>query len=265
MAAGKANIPASIPESRFRIRHVFSSGDVEFGAFGTVTYRKGNRILGFGHPFFGLGALNAATTTASVVDVFSGMQISHLIAEAGPVVGTLTQDRNFSVGAELGRKPIQIPFTITVNDETMHRSQTFHTQMFQHPDLTAALMSMIGQAAVSRIHNMPGDMMARVTTTVEAGEVGKTTRTNLLFDADDISQAATKDLTDITGIISGNPFYPLPIKGANMTVNLYSGHNTATIERIFLKQGTLRAGRHAGCGRGTETVPPRSHFQEPVR
>ncbi len=242
MGAGKANIPASTLKPGSVFGTFLSSGDVEFGAFGTVTYRKGNRILGFGHPFMGMGALNAATTTASVVDVFSGLQSSHIIAEAGPVVGTFTQDRNFSVGAELGRKPFQIPFTITVNDESTHRIQTFHTQMFQHPDLTAALMGMIGQAAVSRIHNMPGDMMARVTTTVEAGEVGKTTRTNLLFDADDISQAVTKDLTDITGIISGNPFYPLPIKGASMTVNLYSGHNTATIERIFLKQGRYEPG-----------------------
>ena len=242
MGAGKANIPASTLKPGSVFGTFLSSGDVEFGAFGTVTYRKGNRILGFGHPFMGMGALNAATTTASVVDVFSGLQSSHIIAEAGPVVGTFTQDRNFSVGAELGRKPFQIPFTITVNDESTRRSQTFRTQMFQHPDLTAALMGMIGQAAVSRIHNMPGDMMARVTTTVEAGEVGKTTRTNLLFDADDISQAVTKDLTDITGIISGNPFYPLPIKGASMTVNLYSGHNTATIERIFLKQGRYEPG-----------------------
>ena len=242
MGAGKANIPASSLKPGSVFGTFLSSGDVEFGAFGTVTYRKGNRILGFGHPFFGLGALNAAATTASVVDVFSGLQSSHIIAEAGPVVGTFTQDRNFSVGAELGRKPTQIPFTITVNDESTHRSQTFRTQMFQHPDLTASLMSMIGQAAVSRIHNMPGDMMARVTTTVDAGEVGRTTRTNLLFDADDISQAVTKDLTDITGIISGNPFYPLPIKGATMNVHLYSGHNTATIERIFLKQGRYEPG-----------------------
>ena len=240
--AGKTNLPATTLKPGSVFGTFLSTGDVQMGGFGTVTYRKGNRILGFGHPLFGLGALNAATTTASVVDVFSGLQVSHIIAETGPVVGTLTQDRNFSVGAELGRKPFQVPFTITVNDESTHRSQTFHTQMFQHPDLTAALMGMIGQAAVSRIHNMPGDMMARVTTTVEAGEVGKTTRTNLLFDADDISQAVTKDLTDITGIISGNPFYPLPIKGANMTVNLYAGHNTATIERIFLKQGRYEPG-----------------------
>ena len=242
MGAGKANIPATPLRPGSCFGTFLSSGDVEFGAFGTVTYRRDNRILGFGHPFFGFGALNASATTASVVDVFSGVQVSHLIAEAGPVVGTITQDRNFSVSVELGRKPIQIPFDITVRDETTHRNQTFHSLMFQHPELTSALMSLIGKAAVSRVHNTPGDVMAKVTTTVEAGEVGKITRTNLLFDADDISVPAVQDLNEITSIVSGNPFYPLPIKRASMTIDLFSGHNTATVERIFLKQGRYEPG-----------------------
>ena len=242
MGAGKANIPATPLSPGSCFGTFLSSGDVEFGAFGTVTYRRDNRILGFGHPFFGFGALNAAATSARVIDVFSGVQVSHLVAEAGPVVGTITQDRNFSVAVEMGRKPTQIPFDVTVNDETTHRSQTFHSLMFQHPELTAALMGLIGKAAVSQIHNTPGDVMARVTTTVEAGEVGKITRSNLLFDADDISGPAIQDLTEITNVVSGNPFYPLPIKRASMTVNLFRGHNTATVERIFLKQGRYEPG-----------------------
>lgn len=242
MGAGKTNLPATPLKPGSCFGTFLLSGDVEFGAFGTVTYRKGSRILGFGHPFFGFGALNASATSASVVDVFSGVQVSHLIAEAGPVVGTITQDRNFSVSVEMGRKPIQIPFDITVRDETTHRSQTFHSQLFQHPDLTSALLSLIGKAAISRVHNTPGDVMARVTTTVEAAEVGKITRTNLLFDADDISVPAVQDLNEINGVVSGNPFYPLPIKRASMTVDLFGGHNTATVERIFLKQGRYEPG-----------------------
>jgi SpoIVB peptidase S55 len=242
MASGKTNLAATTLHPGSCFGTFLSTGDVQLGGFGTVTYRRGNRLLGFGHPLFGLGSLNAAVTSASVIDVFSGVQISHIIAEAGPVVGTLTQDRNFSVGGELNRQPLQIPFDVTVRDETTHRSQTFHTRMFQHPDLTATILRLVAKEAISRVHNMPGDVMAKVTTTVEAGEVGKITRTNLMFDADDISSPATQDLSEITNIVSGNPFYPLPIKRANMTIDLYPGHNTATVERIFLKQGKYEPG-----------------------
>ena len=242
VSSGKTNLPATSLHPGSCFGTFLATGDVQIGGFGTVTYRRDNRILGFGHPLFGLGALNAAVTSASVIDVFSGVQISHIIAEAGPVIGTLTQDRNFSVGAELNRQPLQIPFDVTVRDETTHRNQTFHTRMFQHPDLTATILRLVAKEAIARVHNMPGDVMAKVTTTLEAGEVGKITRTNLMFDADDISGPAVQDLTDITNIVSGNPFYPLPIKRANMTIDLYPGHNTATVERIFLKQGKYEPG-----------------------
>ena len=219
-----------------------ATGDTPFGGYGTVTYRRGNRILGFGHPLMQLGPLEAAITSAYVVDIFSGLQTSHFIAIPGPVVGTLRQDRDFAVAGELGHMPHLIPFDLTVNDTTSQRSQTFHTNVFQHPELTPALLSVIIRDSVGRVHDIPGDVMARVTTTLDAAEVGKVTRTNLYFDASDISSAVGQDMGEITNIVSGNPFYPLPIKSARMTIDIAPGHNTATVERIFLKQGRYEPG-----------------------
>jgi hypothetical protein len=219
-----------------------ATGDVAFGGFGTVTYRQGERILGFGHPLMGLGALEGAVTSAYVVDVFSGYQTSHLIPVAGPTLGTLRQDRNFSVSGDLAHKPHLIPFDVTINDRNTHRVHTFHSDVFQNPDLTSALLSLVAKETINRVHNIPGDVMADVTTTVDSAEVGSVTRTNRVFDAADISGPATQDLNDITSIVSGNPFYPLPIRSVKMTVNLYDGHDTATIERIYLKQGRFEPG-----------------------
>jgi len=219
-----------------------TTGDVLVGGTGTVTYRRGNRILGFGHPLMGLGALNAAVSAAWVLDIFPGLDTSHHIAEPGPVVGTLRQDRDFSVSAELGTLPSMIPFDVTVHDHTTLRTQTFHTRVFQHPDITPLLLRMVAKDVVGQVHNIPGDTMARVTTTLDAAEVGEVTRTNVVFDAQDIATTITSDLGDITNVVSGNPFYPLPIKSAHMTVDLSSGHDTATVERIFLKQGKYEPG-----------------------
>ena len=219
-----------------------ATGDVAFGGFGTVTYRRGDRILGFGHPLMGLGALEGAITSAYVVDVFSGFQTSKLLPVAGPTLGTLRQDRNFSVSGDLAHRPHLIPFDVTINDRNTHRVHTFHSDVFQNPDLTSALLSLVARDTISRVHNIPGDVMADVTTTVDAAEVGTVTRTNRVFDAADIAGPATQDLSDITNIVSGNPFYPLPIRSVKLNVSLYYGHDTATIERIYLKQGRFEPG-----------------------
>ena len=189
-----------------------------------------------------MGALEAAVTSAYVLDIFSGFQISHHHRGGRAGRRHAAQDRNFSVSAELGRQPQSIPFDVTVHDETTHRDQTFHSPCSSIPTSPPLLLRLVAKEAVTRVHNMPGDVMAKVTTTVEAGEVGKVTRTNVVFDAADISGAGRTGLSDITNIVSGNPFYPLPIKRANMTVDLSSGHNTATVERIFLKQGRYEPG-----------------------
>lgn len=225
-----------------------ATGDVSFGGFGTVTYRQGERILGFGHPLMGLGALEGAITSAYVVDVFSGYQTSHFINVAGPTIGTLRQDRNFSVSGDLAHKPHLIPFDVTINDRNTRRVHTFHSDVFQNPDLTAALLSLVAKESINRVHNVPGDVMADVTTTVDSAEVGSVTRTNRVFDAADISGPAAQDLNEITNIVSGNPFYPLPIRSVKMTVDLYDGHDTATIERIYVKQSRFEPGDTVDVG-----------------
>ncbi|HEV2474622.1 MAG TPA: SpoIVB peptidase S55 domain-containing protein, partial [Chthonomonadales bacterium] len=224
------------------------TGDVEVGGTGTVTYRRGNRILGFGHPLMGLGALEGAITSAYIVDVFPGVQTSHYIAVAGPTIGSLTQDRDFSVSADVGRLPHLIPFDVTVRDDTSHRTQTFHTSVFQHPDLTPLLMRMIARETISRVHSAPGDVMARVSTTVDAAEVGSINRCNLVFDSGDIATAAGDDLNQITNIVSGNPFYPLPIRSARMNVEIYAGHDTASLERIYLRKSVFAPGDTVDVG-----------------
>jgi sugar lactone lactonase YvrE len=206
-----------------------------------------------------LGPLEAAITSAYVVDVFSGVQTSHFIAIPGSVVGTLRQDRDFAVAGEIGKMPRLIPFDITVNDSTSKRSQTFHNKIFQHPDLTPALLSVIVRDSVGRVHDIPGDVMARVTTTVDAAEVGKITRSNLYFDSTDISGPVGQDMGEITNIVSGNPFYPLPIKSARMTIDIVPGHNTASVERIFLKQGRYEPGDTMEIG-----VVVKPYRQEPI-
>jgi hypothetical protein len=225
-----------------------ATGDLEVGATGTLTYRRGDRMLGFGHPLFGLGALEGAITSAYILDVFSGLRVSHHIAVAGPVIGTLVQDLDFSVSGVLGRAPHLVPVAITVHDETSHRTKVFHSNLFQHPELTSTLVQLVTRDAISQVHDQPGDVMARVTTMVDAAEVGKISRSNVVFSSNDISSAATGDLGDIMNVVSGNPFYPLPIREASIDVDITRGHNTATIERIYLKQGRYEAGDNVEVG-----------------
>ena len=147
-------------------------GDMDYTATGTVTYRDGKRLLLFGHPFFSLGPIDAALTTAYVVNIFPSYQSSLKLGSPIKTVGRIFQDRPFSVGGVIGPMPQMVSMTVSVNDLSMKRRKVFHVQIINHPLLTAQLVSQAGGSAIEQIHGQPGDSMATVSLDVDAEEIG---------------------------------------------------------------------------------------------
>ncbi|MGC8668109.1 MAG: hypothetical protein ACP5VE_08355 [Chthonomonadales bacterium] len=235
-----------VPGAAFSMMLV--TGDISAGATGTVTYRKGNRILGFGHPFLDIGPIEAPLASAYIYDVYPLLAGSYKIAGEGPVVGASTQDRDFSVSGILGKGPATIPISVDVTDRTTGRHKLYHAQAVAHPNLYSALVSATVEAAIADLHSNPGPVMAHVRTTVDADEMGVITRTNTVFDSRSIEASAAADLDEILNILTGNPFYPLGIKSADVKVEIEPGHQTAQIERIFVKEGKFRPGDTVDVG-----------------
>jgi hypothetical protein len=224
------------------------TGDVDLSAIGTVTYRDGDRVLIFGHPFMGIGAIEAPLTTAYVFDVVPSYSRSVKIAAPVSVVGRATQDRLFSVAGELGKRPAMVPVTVDVEDVTTGRRRRFQAQVVQHPLLTGQLVSLVAYETLSQIRGTPGDSLAKVQLTVNADEVGTITRENMVFDDVDIANGATAELDNLMNILTANPFYPLAVKSVDLRVRLESRRQTATIERVFVRKGRYEPGETVQLG-----------------
>jgi hypothetical protein len=235
-----------VPGAAFSM--LLCAGDFSFPATGTVSYRKGDRILGFGHPFLGIGAIEAPLASAWVHDIYPLTAGSYKISSPGPVVGSSTQDRNFSVSGTLGRMPRTIPVSVEVNDITTGRSRRFRSQAVNHPNLSGAIISMAVGSGIVEVRNTPGAAIAKVETTVDAEELGRMTRSNVCFDTRGIDAAATADLDEMLAVCLNNPFYPVAVKSVGVKVEISSGRPTATVERIFLKEGRFAPGETVEVG-----------------
>jgi len=96
-----------------------ATGDLNISAVGTVAYRDGDRVWGFGHPLDGVGARSLPMQDAYVYGIvnlpgFAGG--SYKLAAPGHVVGALRQDGQAAVGGVLGQLPRTIPLTVTARD-----------------------------------------------------------------------------------------------------------------------------------------------------
>ncbi|OYT71516.1 MAG: hypothetical protein CFK52_07720 [Chloracidobacterium sp. CP2_5A] len=92
-------------------------GDFGLSASGTVTWRDGDDILAFGHPFFspgGIGGVLFPMSEGEVVTVIPNVGNSFKLTVPKAPVGAMTQDRSAAIRGRLGVTAPMIPVTIEV-------------------------------------------------------------------------------------------------------------------------------------------------------
>ncbi len=89
-------------------------GDVKLGATGTITWREGDRLLAFGHPFMGSGRAEMPVAASEIVWTVPSLMNSFKIARIGEPAGTLRQDRLTAIAADLGPVPKGLPVAVTI-------------------------------------------------------------------------------------------------------------------------------------------------------
>jgi hypothetical protein len=98
-----------------------STGAIAASGVGTVTYRDGDTVYGFGHPFDNAGRRALLLQDAYVFTVVGnpldvGDATSYKLAAPGHTLGTLTNDAPAGVVGALGAPPPTVPLTVTVRD-----------------------------------------------------------------------------------------------------------------------------------------------------
>ncbi len=106
-----------------------STGDLALGAVGTLSYRDGDDIWAFGHPFEGLGRRALFLQDAYVYTVIQnplGIQdfgaITYKLASAdGYLHGAVTNDQVESISGKLGSLPRSIPLHVDARNRAGER------------------------------------------------------------------------------------------------------------------------------------------------
>lgn len=244
-AAGKAKIAL---EEGSAVGFSLATGDIDLTGIGTVTYRRGNRVLTFGHPFMTLGAVELPMTTCWVHDVFTSYMSSYKMASPVEEIGSSTQDRPFSVAGEIGKTAQMIPVEVRLRDEYRPQPMVLRSRIFDHPQLTGILASLVVSEAITRIRPYQGEAMARVTASVTGEGVGTIQRTNLYYSPGDIRSDATTDLDIFLSLFRTNRFEPVRIQKVVLDVQFFQTRQTANIERILLEKREFEPGEAIDVG-----------------
>ncbi|MBW3624946.1 MAG: hypothetical protein KY468_16225 [Armatimonadetes bacterium] len=241
--------PPLQPGSAFGI--AFATGDIQMGGTGTVTYRKGNRVLTLGHyalAFGGFGPIEAPMTTAYVADIMSKMDVSFKMTNMGKTIGTMTQDTPYGTAGVVGRTPDLVNVTVNVVNNATGRTRTIRSSVMKHPLLTANFIRGVASEAIFRMHTFPGDAMAEVDLRINADGMQPIVRKNTFFAPFFIDMFAVQDLDDILAILTRNEFGPVDINHINVDVKISPGRKSMRIERAFVDRDTVEPGETVQVG-----------------
>lgn len=235
---GKANEKTLTPGTSLSVQLV--RGDYSIAASGTVTFRDGDRIYAFGHPFLSLGAADMPMTETSVVTVIANVNNSFKLSVPGQMMGSISQDRAAGVFGSLGRAPKMIPVRINLHT-SRDRTETYSYEVANDSFLTPLLLNITVFNTITSSERALGES----TITIK-GEIKVKGQENVMLDrrfssSNSAIMAAGSVATPIGSLMSSG-FDDVEIDGVTLDISSSDTKYTGTLERIALDRTEVRRG-----------------------
>lgn len=180
-SGGKGSGQSSDDPTRFYasgpIAGVLVDGDLSMAGIGTVTWVKGNRFLGFGHPFQAIGQTEMPVSNAEIVTTVASPAGSWKMGQATTPVGRLTDDRLHAIAGTMGEMPSQLPVDIVMKMAGPRREKDarfkLHFDVLRHPTDTPLFVAIsIANSLGSRVGTEVGGTITLVgRATLSTGDV----------------------------------------------------------------------------------------------
>ena len=125
----------------------FATGDINMSAVGTVSYRKDNDILIFGHHAFSRGMFEAPLYRAMIYYSVPSYNLSFKVASSLNEIGRTTYDYNSAVSGKIGQKAKMIP--VKINVDKKNKNRTYNIKIIRDELFLPNLMALIMLQAIS--------------------------------------------------------------------------------------------------------------------
>jgi len=215
-------------------------GDYSLAAAGTVTFRDGDKIYAFGHPFLNLGTSDLPMAESSVVTVIPSVNNSFKLAVPDAMVGSMTQDRQTGVFGKLGQAPKMIPVKLTL-ETSRNNQEVLNYEVVKDDFLTPLLLNITIYNAITANERALGDSTVAI-----KGEIKfknqEPVKIERRFSGMQASQYTAASIAAPVGALVRSRFDDAEISEINLTLTSIDGSKTADLQRITLDKTQVKAG-----------------------
>jgi hypothetical protein len=216
-------------------------GDFSLAAAGTVTYRDGNRIYAFGHPFLSLGVSDFPMNEGSVVTVMSSSAVSFKLTAPAAMVGAVRGDRSTGIYGELGALPRMIPVEINVQT-SRGANQTYRFEMISDRVLTPLLLQMTTLATISSTERTMGDSTLQLRGKISLKGQPEIRLENRLSSSLNAAMAAAFAVSTPISALLNSGFSDLSIERISFDVISQDARKTGQLDRLWIDRTEVHQG-----------------------
>jgi len=242
-SSGKSSAASAALEPGSAMAVKLVRGDVEISAVGTVTYRDGDKIIGFGHPLLNLGPTAIPLSGAYVHSVLPSLESSFKIASPTEnEIGSISQDRSVGVAGSTASPPRLIPVRLEITGSG-GKPERFSFDVMEDSFLTPYLLYAALNGILSSSQKDVGDATIRI----QEGSVMKVEgfddiQLDNFFSGDYATYYTSGTVAYISLLILNNEYRPARIAGINLSLAYTDERRIARVERVWCGRERARPG-----------------------
>lgn len=220
-------------------------GDFDLSGIGTVTHIEGDRVYGWGHPFFGLGRCEFPLLTGYIHTIYPRQSVSFKMGSPLREVGVINADVSTCIAGWLERKADMMPVRMKVNRDSGD-SRTFNVEMVRQRSLMAPLVFTVLTNSVDMEGELPEELTAELEAKIEveghAPVIIKDRFSGSSYSGGRAPQALYSQVTAVVAALTFNSYKPVRIQRIECETTLLPGRSTADIESIELDSDVYSPG-----------------------
>ncbi|MBI3650381.1 MAG: hypothetical protein HY231_04970 [Acidobacteria bacterium] len=216
-------------------------GDFSYDASGTVTYRDGERIFAFGHPFLASGATSWPMAESQVVTVIANLNNSFKITTTGNLVGAINQDRATCIYGNLGDKPRMIPVKLTVRT-SRNKTETYNFELISDPMLAPILMRIALTSAILGTERQLGPQTVKVNGRIALKDQPDVVIDNAFSLASGATVLAATSIERPFAVLLNSGFDGLEVRGIDVEVTSSDTRSLGIINRLWIDKTEVGRG-----------------------
>jgi hypothetical protein len=215
-------------------------GDYSIAASGTVTFRDGDQIYAFGHPFLSLGASDMPMSETAVVTVIPNVNNSFKLSVPGAMMGSISQDRATGVFGQLGQAPKMIPVKINLHT-SRDRSETYSYEIANDTFLTPLLLNITVFNTITSSERALGESTITIKGAINV-KGQEPIELDRRFSAANSPILAAGSVAGPISSLLGSGFDDVQIEGVTLDISSSDTKYAGTLERIALNKTEARRG-----------------------